>query len=176
MLHLAREEMPDIPVRFLSWRGETDVIDDYERVIGWWRERGVNLHVVEMARESLDAAVAERWQTTGYDGYFIGFRADESKGRRITLRAQGVVYRKADGMTRIAPLAWWSAADVGAYIVENGLPMLASYGGDVAQRTSSRVPREAFGIRERMLAKLKTRDPAAFNELARRFPEVREYV
>lgn len=177
MLHLVIAARPDIPVRFICWRGETDVIDNYAEVVAWWRERGINLELVEMERAALDVSAPERWQTGGrFDGYFIGFRAEESKGRRATLRYNGVVYANAEGMTRIAPLAWWSEMDVGACIAENGLPLLASYGGDLSNRTSARVPRNDYGIRNRMLAGLKHRDPAAFNELARRFPEVREYV
>lgn len=177
MLHLVTAVRPDVAVRFIRWRGETEAIDDYGAVIAWWRERGINLEEVEFSRASLDVAAPERWQTDGrYDGYFIGFRAEESRGRRATLRHNGPVYTKADGMVRIAPLAWWSEVDVGACIVEAGLPLLESYGGDLSRRTSARVPRGDYGIRERMLAGLKRRDPAAFNELARRFPEVSNYV
>lgn len=176
MLHLIMAVKPDVPVRFIRWRNETEIIDDYDAVLEWWRERNVNLEMIEMQRTSFDESVPDRWRTDGYDSYFIGFRADESRGRRMTLRVHGVIYKNSAGMTRIAPLAWWSEGDVGAYIVENVLPLLSSYGGDLSNRTSARVPREAFGIRDAMLRKLKYRDPAAFNELAARFPEVKEYV
>lgn len=167
---------PRVPVRFIHWHNESDLIDNYQEVISWWQHRGINLEIVQMSRASLNEEVKSRWGTVGYDSYFIGFRADESKGRAATLRYNGMIYTKADGMTRIAPLAWWNDIDVGAYLQSKGIPLLASYEGDVTNRTSSRIPRDDYGIRGRMLAHLKRRDPAAFNALGAHFPEVKEYV
>lgn len=176
LLDLVLRQNPKISVRFLYWRNESDLIDNYQEVIKWWQDRNINLEVIQMSRVSLDEKVKSRWETVDYDSYFIGFRADESKGRAATLRYNGMIYKKLDGMTRIAPLAWWNDTDVGAYLESRGIPLLASYEGDVTNRTSSRVPRDDYGIRSRMLMRLKQRDPAAFNALAVHFPEVKEYV
>lgn len=180
MLHLVLDERPRVPVRFMRWTGESELLHDYGRVAGEWEERfAIELSVCDMSRSHLDEKHPERWEAfgAGADAYFVGFRAEESAGRRITLRKDGLIYRRADGMLRIAPLAWWTVRDVAAYCVLHDLPMLDAYrseGWDA--RTTARVPRADRGIRSASLASLKRRDPAAFNALLKRFPEAAFYV
>lgn len=181
LLHLVLQSRPDASVRFIRWQ-ETNIIDDYERVIAQWQnDYGINLDILDLQRATLDESVPDRWRqlqdVQPCDGFFIGLRAEESRGRRITLRKDGVLYRAKSGLLRITPLAWWSTLDVAAYIVTHQLPTLETYASDgFAARTSSRVPRGDYGIREGMLASLKHRNPARFNALKYMMPEVSQYV
>lgn len=178
MLHLVLCYAPSIEVRFLRWT-ESQMLDDFDRVIEWWLNRGINLHIIDMHRDSIDEKAGDRWQKveefSPCDGYFIGLRADESRGRRITLSKDGEIYVRKDGMVRLAPLAWWRTIDVAAYTLAHDLPMLDAYNaGGFEQRTSARVPRES--VRPNALSELKRRDIGRFNALVSKYPEARAYV
>ena len=54
--------------------------------------------------------------------YFSGIRADESRGRKIRMRAHGLTSKNA-----CAPLGWWSASDVFAYLAMHDLPVHPAY-------------------------------------------------
>lgn len=95
----------------------------------------------------------------------------------MALTKHGVIYRKNDGLTRIAPLAKWQENDIETYTFLNKLPVLDSYLQDgFGERTSASVPPDFYGIRSAALAKLRHRNPAKFNELRNKFPEIAQYV
>ncbi len=176
LLHLVMTVRPDIQARFVRWP-ETELLGDYERVIEEWLARGADIQILDLRRDSSHDAVPERWvqlrEMAPADGYFIGLRAEESRARKLTLRSHGVIYQLRDGYTRISPLAWWSTDDVATYILQHQLPTLVNYqfeGFDA--RTSSRVPRAQFNIRETALSNLRRRDPAAWGDLMRLYPEL----
>lgn len=174
MLDLVIQEFEDIPVRFIRWRNETELLADYDRVISLWE---VNLTQVELSRSTLDDTRKERYETHEHDGYFIGFRADESKGRRITLRKDGTIYRMKNGKLRICPLAFWTQRDVEAYTYAYGLPVLDTYKAfGFSERTTSRVPREDYGIRSHSFRLLKEKDINKFNQLLQLFPDAKYFV
>ena len=180
MLHLVQNHVRNIEARFLRWP-ETNIINNYEDVIAQWDALGANIKILDMARDRLNENVADRWSSlakiSDSDGSFVGLRADESKGRRITLRANGVVYKSKSGFYRICPLAYWKSEDVAAYAYQHDLPMLNTYKDSGYQsRTSSRIPRSDFGIREEMLRDLKIKNPAGFKELEKIYSEVSEYA
>lgn len=182
VLHLALQQQAGIEVRFLRWKGETEHLDTYDEVIAQWVARfHINLSVLELSRETLEERVPGRWRTlntlTPADGYVVGLRASESADRRRTLRTQGTIYRARAGIIRICPLAWWTDDDVAAYILEHDLPMLHSYAVEGIQaRTSARVPRDQYGIREQSMAALKRRDPQAYAMLLTTFPALDQYA
>ena len=176
LLHLATALQPGIPVRFLRWT-ETEYLDRYDAVIAAWQERVpvLNLTILDLDRVSVDDAVRDRWQQVEQmaptDGYLIGIRAEESGERRMTLRTHGPVYRRVDGVWRIAPLAWWSTWDIAAACLVYDLPLLDAYAADgMTTRTSSRVPRAAHGIRANAMVRLKARDMAGYNALRALYP------
>lgn len=180
MLHLVLEQLPDVPVRFICWKNETELLNNFNEIIEWWMdEYGINLEMIELHRHSLDQKVEERKtiRTDEYDSYFIGFRADESKARRITIRKDGMIYKMKSGLVRIAPMAWWSVEDIAAYLAANDIPSLGSYQvHGFESRTASRVPRSDNGIRSLSLSQLKQRDMSAFNRLKQYYPEVSQYA
>lgn len=179
LTHLCLQYAPRVSVRFLRW-DESAALDNYDEVIQAWRERfDINLVIADMQRVSLDEKNPKRWQSleraAPSSGYFIGLRAEESRGRRITLKMQGEVYRKQDGLWRISPLAWWREQDIAAYVIAHDLPMLNTYHVEgLSARTTARVPRAV--VRGEALARLRLRDPHGFERLAAMFPEVREWV
>lgn len=183
LLHMALQLNPTIDVRFLRWAYETEYLGDYDTVIAAWRDRypQLNLTTLELHRTSLEQRVGGRFDQlaalTPADGVLIGLRAEESRGRRMTLRVHGDVYQTASGMVRICPLAWWTTQDVASYCLEHDLPLLNTYAGEgISARTSARVPRGDHGIRSQALSSLKRRDPSAFAALAEQYPEVFLYV
>ena len=180
LLDLVKREKPDIEARFVRW-DESALLYDFDRVIGEWEGRGVDITQIHLQRDSLDDKVADRWERMAKarpaGGSFVGLRAQESKGRRITLAANGTVYKNVKGFWRICPLAWLQTEDIAAYIYEHDLPTLSVYDEEGFQeRTASRVPRNDYMIRQEMLNKLAARDPIAFARLEQIYPEVSEYV
>ncbi len=175
MLHLILQQMPGIDVRFIRWANETNHLGNYDEVIQKWGD--INLIQVELSRVSVDDKVKKRYNTEGYDSYFIGFRIEEAVARRITLKAHGLFYKMKEGKVRISPLADWNTKHIAAYIVKNNLPTLDTYEQfGFEERTSSRVPRSDYGIRKQSLTLLKEKDISKFNQLILQFPEIAYYV
>ena len=171
MLHLIMQQAPDIKIRFIRWKFETEFIDNYDEVIAAWGK--LNLEQVELSRDSLSDKRKDRYDTIGYDSYFIGLRKDESVARRITLKKHGMFFKNKADMIRISPLADWNEKDITAYMYANELPILNTYleHGSEA-RTASRIPREDFGIRQSFLTDLKQRDFSSYQQLINHFPEI----
>lgn len=118
-----------------------------------------------------------------WDGVFLGLRSDESFKRRVqnSHRTEGCatpIRRYSDarddaaaGMYVACPLATWSDQDVAALIISEGLPTLSTYERDgFGARTKLRLGRTAMDLGQ--VAELRRRDPAAYNRLLQRFPEL----
>lgn len=177
MLHLVRLHRPDVAIRFIRWKNETEHIDNYDEVIKQWGP--INLQQVELSRLTLSDKRKDRYSTEGltYDSYFIGLRIQESVARRITLKKHGIFYRNAQGFIRISPLSDWTENDVTAYIALHSLPTLNTYlQQGMSSRTASRIPRADHGIRESFLSDLKQRDFQAYQNLLINYPEIKQYV
>lgn len=175
MLHLILQQYGNIPVRFIRWMNETEHIDNYDQVIERWGN--INLQQIVLSRDNLSDKRKDRYNTSGYDSYFIGLRSQESVPRRFTLKTHGIFYRNKTGMVRISPLADWSEHDIAAYVCSHNLPTLNTYiGHGMSSRTSSRIPRADHGIRESFLVDLKQRDFQAYQKLLLNFPEIKHYV
>lgn len=180
VLHLVRQVVPNIQARFISWP-ETELLGDYNRVIEEWHQMGANIRVLSLTRDSLNDKVADRWQQLqsmeSSDGYFSGMRKEESRVRRKILNSQGnIAYIKQSNSVRICPIADWKTEDVAAYVVMHGLPTLKAYrdhGFDA--RTSSRIPRAEYSIREQAIEQLRYDDPAAYRKLIQIYPEASEW-
>ena len=71
--------------------------------------------------------MTEYADSLGLTTRIIGLRAEESKGRRISLRKLGMDAVLADGRRRIIPVARWSTDFIWAYIIKHGLPWLEIY-------------------------------------------------
>lgn len=175
MLHLVLKHKPDIPVRFISWDNESEYLGNYTEVISKWSN--INLTTINLSRTTIEDKVKGRYDVSGYDSYFIGFRAEESKGRRITIRSCGAFYEMKNGLKRICPVSEWKTIDIAAYIVLNNIPTLDTYTEfGFEERTSSRIPRADYGIREYSLKLLKKKDITSYNKLLLIFPEIENYI
>lgn len=177
LLHMVTSTHPSVEGRFVRWT-ESQMLDDFSSTLSWWQER-CSIKVLDLHRDTLDDKVSSRWSQlealSPASGYFIGFRAEESRGRALTLRKDGVIYQRKDGMYRISPLAWWKTIDIAAYTLLHNLPTLNAYKVDgFEQRTSARVPRDS--VRSKALADLKRRDIDRWNRLCEAYPEARSYV
>jgi len=171
MLHLILQHKPTIKIRFIRWKNETEFIDNYDEVINMWGQ--LNLEQIELCRETLLDKRKDRYETTDYDSYFIGLRQEESVARRITLKSNGIFYKNKSEMIRISPLSEWSEKEVSTYMFSNNLPILNTYLIDGSKsRTTSRIPREDFGIRQSFLNDLKHRDFASYQKITNYFPEI----
>lgn len=178
LLDLVMRRVPDIEARFIRWP-ETEYLGNYAEVIQQWEARGANIRILDLRRDTLDDTVADRWrwlrELAPTDGVFLGLRADESHARRMSLTVHGVFYRLKEGYWRISPLAWWTTADVAAYVMMHGLPTLDAYKArGFSERTASRIPRK--GVRGKMLRQIKLEDPAAWEGLRRIYPDVEDWV
>lgn len=180
MLHLVFNQYPNIPVRFIRWKDETNLLNNYDEVIEQCKQRwALSIEQIEFSRQSLDENAPERYAVDAelYDSYFIGFRMEESTERRITIKKMGKFAEMKNGLKRICPLADWKTADVAAHTVSNSLPYLKSYSVESFEsRTTSRIPRADFGIRSASLGALKQRDIAAYNVLITKFPDAKFFT
>jgi phosphoadenosine phosphosulfate reductase len=59
----------------------------------------------------------------GYPVALLGLRADESRGRAMSMRRHGPIRERRDGAVIACPLAWWTGADVMAYALSHDLPL-----------------------------------------------------
>lgn len=179
LLSLCLKVRSDVDVVFARYP-ETYLLDNYEEVISRWQ--GIRLQYVDVKDDILDETAEgdfmDDWAIAhGFDGFFMGLRKQESRGRRITLLRDGVIYRKKNGLLRCCPLADWSSEEVFLYCIENRLSMLSSYEDvDVNARSVTSLAHSKYGMRERQLLSLKRRDPARFNLLLQRFPTLARYV
>lgn len=111
----------------------------------------------------------------GYDGVFLGLRAEESSGRSKMGIAYGELYRrKRDGILVCNPILWWKTEDVWAYILSNNLPYNKAYDYPGIERISYWAG-ETNITRGRWVY-LKKYWPDLFNKLASEFPEASSYT
>ncbi len=175
MLDLVLKHIPDIKVRFAT-HPETRLLDNYDEIIGYWKNKNINYEEIYCAgglvkvkhhqRESLNQG---EW-----DSFFIGIRAEESFGRRVSLKKYGAFYKLKNGRIKISPVAWWKTIDISSYILDNNIPYLNKYSKEgFGARTTSGVPRTHVS---ECLSSLKSRDINSFNKLCRMFPDVKEFV
>jgi 3'-phosphoadenosine 5'-phosphosulfate sulfotransferase (PAPS reductase)/FAD synthetase len=173
MFDLVRQVDPDIEGRFIRWP-ETQWIDDFDAVLNGWTAKGARVSVLDLSRGSLSESVPDRWlrlrETSPSRGTFIGLRADESYGRRMTLKIHGQLYVAKDEFVRCCPIAWWSDADVAARIVEHDLPILSAYEAGISTRTVARVPRDS--VRESFLQEMKDRDYSGYRQILAMYPDI----
>lgn len=118
----------------------------------------------------------------GYDGAAIGLRADESRDRKVHIRAYGELFRaERRRVCQCYPLAWWTTRDVWAYILSREIPYnraydrLAEIGVDPQRRRIG--PLAVSGAMERgQMAILKRGWPELYERFAERYPEAKGYV
>ncbi len=198
ILHLVREQRPDIPAVYLDadccFPEIRQLLDDTPNLINYPTDEPF---LVTLARYGFGAEEASRldratMQSTvwgpikrliadyGFDGVCYGLRSEESWGRRLHARYRGriFVYHR-DGLIGCQPITEWSYNDVWAYIVANNLPYAGTY--DRMWDMPEEDQRVSYWAGETKRhwgrwAWLKHNYPELFNRLAALFPEARSYV
>lgn len=176
MLHLCLQHFPGMPVRFAT-HPETNILDSYKDIVSWWIEKyEINLQevfcdggLIKIRHDQRDKLNAGQW-----DSFFVGIRAEESFGRRVSLKKYGQFHKLKNGRVKICPLAWWREIDVASYTYENGLPLLDKYEHyGINARTTSGIARTHI---TENLQSLRDMNVASFNRLCELYPDVRHYV
>lgn len=151
---------------------------DMARYCGWWGypapvDRAATFDVLETIVYEPAARAADRY---GLTVMCLGLRATESAGRRLNAATRGVSYHDAGtGRDHCCPLAWWTDADVWAYLASREIRYHPAY--DAYARMG--LPRRQWrvsptiggkGTTRGRVAVLKQIDPALWNRLAAEFP------
>lgn len=183
-----------VPCRFVS-SGETRIIHNVDDVLNYFKA------LTDVEEIIFDRIFSEEWagatfdkqrkagrrdiqslNNDDYDGVFLGLRKEESRARSISLaKCQSkslprytYKYNGERDYYRFCPLADWTYQDVGAYIVENNLPVLTWYTEFGFQsRTTARLTGDA--IRQNTLFWIKCHNPEGYHLLIKRFPELSIY-
>jgi 3'-phosphoadenosine 5'-phosphosulfate sulfotransferase (PAPS reductase)/FAD synthetase len=193
LLNLVREQCPNVAVVYLDSPGcalpeSLKLLDTYERqgmnLIRWqvksfleiYREvdledpRWDAITMKELVYKPVKQLITEH----GFDGIFLGLRADESHARRVSAHMRGeLFFRKSNQVIECLPLLWWSADDVWTHILSEDLLYNAAY--DHGFERVCFWCGQSGRTRGRWVT-LKRHWPQLFNQLAAEFPEVTLYV
>ena len=184
---------PKIKMRFIS-SGETRIVHNVDDIMDYFRDK----YSADIEEINFDRVFSEKWKNASfdeqrkagrrdiqnvdnskYDGVFMGLRRQESRARQISL-----ICCKTDGLPngmykysnkeffRMCPLERWKTEDIGAYISENGIPTLKWYKQfGFEGRTTARITGDA--VRQNTLFFLKLNNPAGYQKIVERFPELK---
>lgn len=121
-------------------------------------------------------------RSQGYDGVFLGLRADENSRRRVHLRTLGTLYYANNHQVwQCNPLAWWSTMDVWAYISTQGVAYNRAYDrlaeiGVPPDRQRVGPLSQARVLGYGQMAVLKRGWPDLYRAFVERYPETGAYV
>lgn len=195
LLHLVREVAPDVPVAFFDSGAElastlemvarvgAEVITprmsmlDMARYAGWWDyahpvDKGCPFDAKRIViQEPSEAFVVRRRLRV----IVYGLRAGESRARAKNASARGELFEGSDRTWYCQPLAYWSTADIWAYIASRGLPYNAAYDRMAEAGVDRESQRVATLLGERgsgwgRHAIMRAAEPERFKEIAREFP------
>lgn len=182
LLHLTQQVMPDVPVIFFV-AAEQEMLDNYQATIEKYRTLfPTNYLELDLVGDRVPDKVkaSNVWEL--YPMALIGLRAEESVGRRMSLRKHGLIHQFKTGAAkeswRACPLAWWSWRDVWAYTIVNNLPYLTSYDHWAQEsyqhsRTCNLLAKKnTKGTQWGRIAILKQRAPEYYQYLQLHYPEI----
>lgn len=191
MLDLVQEQCPEIPCLFLKSE-ESYLMYNYEEVINFYTERGLNLRIINTNRLSEHDFQWEKARKAGnkdfllpeffdgWDGVFMGLRIEESKARRMTIirkehneigfRIMQYKGGQRKDMYRACPMADWSGFEVMLYAQEGGLKLLDVYENGEDTRTTARLTGDA--VRQNTLFWIQKTKPENWNRLIQMIPEL----
>lgn len=176
MLHLVLQYDSAISVRFAT-HPETNFLDSYADVVPWWTDNyKINLQDIYCEGGLLKVKHDQRNKLNegDWDSFFVGIRAEESFGRKISLRKHGQFHRLKAGRIKICPMAWWKEIDIGTYLYRNNIPVLDKYKHyGIGARTTSGIARTHIAEN---LQSVRDMDSARFNQLCELYPDARFYV
>ena len=139
LTHMLREVRPDIPVLFL------DTFHHFPQTLAYRDELSerwsLNLINLRAATPSVGLWQAESTEACckrhkveplfsaleGYDTWFTALRRDQSPSRANLKEEELFKLPSGKSITRVAPIAGWTAKDVWAYAKQHQIPLLSLY-------------------------------------------------
>jgi phosphoadenosine phosphosulfate reductase len=139
MTHMIRDVRPDIPVLFLdtfhhfaqtlAYRDELTTkwgltlinLQAKAPQVGLWQIESTEACCKRHKVEPLFAALE------GYDTWFTALRRDQSPSRANIKESEPFKLSSGKTITRVAPIAAWTARDVWAYAKQHQIPLLPLY-------------------------------------------------
>jgi phosphoadenosine phosphosulfate reductase len=139
LTHMLREARPDIPVLFLDthhhfaqtlayrdelserWGLNLVILQAKEPAVGLWERESTQACCARHKVEPLFAAL------DGYDTWFTALRRDQSPSRANLQESEPFKLTSGKVITRVAPLAAWTARDVWRYAKDHNIPLLPLY-------------------------------------------------
>jgi len=197
LLHLVRAQRKEVPAvyfdadcAFSESREMLNTVDNLilfptkESLLDTFRRFGKISGGAELERETMRTTVYEPIKRLGklynFDGMAYGLRSEESRGRKISARINGAIFRhKRDKVLACQPIHDWTYNDVWAYITSHNIAYCMAY--DKMWDMPKEDQRLSYWAgetkrRQGRWAWLKRNYPELFNRFAAEFPEVRCYV
>lgn len=142
ILHLLRDIRPDLPVLFLETGFHfPETLAFRDRIAAEWGLRVVDLRGEHGSVEEQDRRLGPELYRTdpdkccainkveplqraleGFDAWISGVRRDQSPLRAETPLVEAQMLPSGREVMKIHPLARWTAAEVGSYVQEHGIP------------------------------------------------------
>lgn len=150
---------------------------DMARYAGWWDyatpvDKGCQFDAKRVVIEEPSEAfvVRRRLRVLAY-----GLRAGESRARAKNAAARGELFEGSDRTWYCQPLAYWSTADIWAYIASRDIPYNAAYDRMAEAHVDRESQRVATLLGERgsgwgRHAIMRAAEPERFREIAHEFP------
>ena len=205
MLWLVREVNPSIPCLWFdggqydewpetypfmrrvvdSWSLDLTVVYPETSLSDQWREYGVPWKLGDPADRAyareFDRSLKAEAHRRGWDGQFVGMRAQESPNRKLLLYSRGPVYfGKGRRLWTCCPLWNWDVGDLWLATDMAGIPVHPIYSMDPTRpRHTVRLGVMAESCLQGQhgaLTVFRRRHPSMFNALADQFPELRGRV
>jgi phosphoadenosine phosphosulfate reductase len=139
MTHLIREVRPDIPVLFLdTFHHFAQTLEYRDELTAKWGLTLINLQAkapqVGLWQVESTEACCKRHKVEplfsaleGYDTWFTALRRDQSPSRANIKETEPFKLTSGKTVTRVAPIAGWTARDVWAYAKQHQIPLLPLY-------------------------------------------------
>jgi len=139
LVHMLREQNPDIPVLFLdTFHHFPETLTYRDEIAAKWRLNLVNLRAAEPSvglwqRESTTACCARHKvgplfsALEDYDTWFTGLRREQSPSRAHLEEVESFKLPSGKILRKLSPLARWTNREVWRYAKANDIPLLPLY-------------------------------------------------
>ena len=138
LMHMVREQRPDVPVLFLdTFHHFPQTLAYRDQIAERWGLTVINLRAAEpnvgLWKESTEACCARHKvgplfsALEGYDTWFTALRRDQSASRANLQQVEPFRLPSGKSISRVAPLAGWTARDVWKYAKAHDIPLLPLY-------------------------------------------------
>jgi phosphoadenosine phosphosulfate reductase len=139
LTHLIRDVRPDIPVLFLdTFHHFAQTLAYRDEITGRWGLNLINLRAttpsVGLWQAESTEACCKRHKVEplfsaleSYDTWFTALRRDQSPSRANLKEEEPFRLPSGKMITRVAPIAGWTAKDVWAYAKRHQIPLLPLY-------------------------------------------------